>query len=219
MIGDKIYDKPSNSGNFKVGAAAFSLVALMATVSFVKHLIEDSKDINQFYDHGDVNEMFCKAPGFADDFRGDPFAALNRGWLPDVNESFWQAAATGKQVTFPFSFQYNNERTSDRIKIPDDALNDENVHFILTGHAVNERKGDFESAIRMGVKISDDFMSTYAQHLRNIEKVASGRAEFVKDLLIEAGVPEDRIKVQNLGVAYDRQSVDLEVCGYSKPEL
>ncbi len=184
------------------------LIAVSTAYHFIK---EQREDVSDVLSDLPVNEMFCRVPDLPEGnfLNDDPFAYLMMEKEPSF-EHFWEGDENLKIVNF--EFDYNRTLTNKNIEfftsIPQDIVDDPNVTFVLSGHATDDMRGIFGR----GVPITDDVEEQYNNHLRNNFKIASGRLDFIKSKLVEAGISEDRITVNNLNTRYNKRAVDLEVC-------
>lgn len=202
--------KPPKPPNLMI---PIGLVAVLATASVIKDYW-DNPDASEFTNGLEVNEMFCKAPEFENELTlfEDPFGRLSIA-SSAIYGQFWEEAQQEHKVV-NFEFDYNRTTTSRNLEffdyIPQDVIDNPGVTFMLTGHSSYDL--DDQLGMRMGAKPPSDFERLHYQHLKNNFAVASDRIDFIKGKLLEAGVPEGRIIVNNLNTRYDKRAVDLEVC-------
>ncbi len=214
-------DDENRSAEKRTTKIVVGIIAAGATVATLyKGVQEDQVDISDQFSKLHPNELFCRAPGFAEDFRLDPFASLHEKYLTVQDEKFsmydqfWSAASTqpDHHQTINFSFQHGGDKTSDRAEffetIPDHVKDDPNYSFIITGHATDDLGDHFSR----GVAVSDEFMRRYKNHLQFNRELVEQRLDTVEQKLIDAGIPKERIIRHNLNTRHDKRAVDLEVC-------
>ncbi len=196
------------------------MAAGVAAVTIYKGVKEDQMDLSDQFSNMHPNELFCRAPGFDDNFVLDPFASLNAKAMPvdddkfNLYDHFWSVASVqpSQHMTIDFSFKHGGDQTNDRADffetIPEHVKNNPNYSFIITGHATD----DLDDHFRRGVPISDEFMRRYKNHLQFNKQLVEQRLDTIEQKLIDAGIPKDRITRHNLNTRHDKRAVDLEVC-------